>query len=430
MVDKREQYNAIKNAFEAGTRKAPGRAWDTISGNLDKQKGNDILREKVAQSFELHQKTAPQHVWTGVNRQLNIDRTWNNLRRVLDKYSATKRFARYAAAMLMLIILSVATAEYYQLFTGGHHENPASSFPGDAHSRYNNGTTPQDEAIAPAKIDKTNQLPVLKEVPTINITPANAPKATAESVLAFNLTRMARPAKIEAIPVTKPVIQPVAPTETPAVYASTENNKATAQFSRFGVGVVAGLNKTTLLNNETRMSEDSRSLISSSTAFGLSYGITARYAITQHGSLHASFYFADRVKQTYHTYIKGIYTQKEIVLDYKKITLSYQRNLLTNMAGTSITSYVRGGLYQAWLTSANVSYNRVGSASQEYITYDNGINLQVGQQAGKGKLKIAYGLNFEQGRNNIYSGNKIKPADFNVTITRRMGAFTELFYTF
>lgn len=200
------------------------------------------------------------------------------------------------------------------------------------------------------------------------------------------------------------------------------------------VGVIYALNKTSLMNNETRSSFDKKSLISSSASFEGAYGATASLICNDKHGINVMGYFQSRTTQQYGLYVEGRYADKVITLDYGKVALAYQRNVISKSNDfrklkSSLT--FKGGVYYGWLKTMSVNYIGTNHISDDnYTKADIGLILQAGQDLRLNHFIFGYGLNLEQGLKNIYSGNAEIPSYFNRTVTFNAGVYLNFRYRF
>lgn len=104
----------LKEGFAQQTAKAvPVALWSAISEELGTTVSLDEqLDQKVKASFIEEQPKAPHKVWTAVNRQLNIDRTWQKISAALDapaKYIDWKLRGLQGLVLALLLLLWVRT---------------------------------------------------------------------------------------------------------------------------------------------------------------------------------------------------------------------------------------------------------------------------------------------------------------------------------
>lgn len=104
----------LKEGFhQQATKVAPVALWSAISEELGTAASLDEqLDQKVKTSFTEEQPKAPHKVWTAVNRQLNIDRTWQRISAALDapaQYIDWKLRTLQGLVLALLLLLWVRT---------------------------------------------------------------------------------------------------------------------------------------------------------------------------------------------------------------------------------------------------------------------------------------------------------------------------------
>lgn len=113
----------VKDSFSANSKAAPGFLWGAISEELSTPpiSVDAILDDKLKEGFLAEEtKKTPSKVWYAVSRQLNIDKTWGRINKVLDKEPVVSdwsgRIARFfAVAALLLLLLKTCTHEPYTI---------------------------------------------------------------------------------------------------------------------------------------------------------------------------------------------------------------------------------------------------------------------------------------------------------------------------
>ena len=117
MEDKRNLDDLIKSSFDKINKGAPNDLWGKLSSALDadaespqspeEDLSNTPLDIKVKESFSSLNRKVPKQVWTAINRQLNIERTWEGISNELDKTKPLLKPKTWiAAAVLLLLLLS------------------------------------------------------------------------------------------------------------------------------------------------------------------------------------------------------------------------------------------------------------------------------------------------------------------------------------
>ena len=182
-----------------------------------------------------------------------------------------------------------------------------------------------------------------------------------------------------------------------------------------------------LLNNETRNSFDENSLISTDPTFKQNWGLTLNYNLTGKSTLATEIHFLSKVGQQYKMYGEGEYLKKGLELQYHKIYIQYQRNLLERGKGIPSWFTIKAGVYGGMLQE------KLGELRQEesrYASFDYGFRLALGQENKLGRTVIGYGLSTERGLKNVFRGTEKLPAAFNKTYIQNFGTYLNVRYTF
>lgn len=97
---------------------APTTLWDSIANSLNNEDltTDAVLDEKLKESFLEGEKIkTPNKVWYAINRQLNIDKTWKNISKVLDKNPVVSDWRKRTLsfmALTALLLLLLKTCNY------------------------------------------------------------------------------------------------------------------------------------------------------------------------------------------------------------------------------------------------------------------------------------------------------------------------------
>ncbi|MBL4658391.1 MAG: hypothetical protein JKX73_10345, partial [Flavobacteriales bacterium] len=173
------------------------------------------------------------------------------------------------------------------------------------------------------------------------------------------------------------------------------------------------------------------SLIRTTPTYAASYGLVANYDFNYKNALSTEFYINAKAEQDYGVYIEGLYFDKSIELNYSKVTLLYQRNILQFSKVIPSRYTVKAGGYWGFLKTKRKYYNdKIVSSSESYTDMDYGVKLAIGQEKELSSIVLGYGLNSEYGFKNIFAGNDRVPADFNETHTFNVGGYINLKYKF
>lgn len=109
----------VKDGFLSETKSAPTFLWGAISTELSSPSASvdAALDDKLKQGFLTQEiKKTPHKVWYAVSRQLNIDKTWERISKVLDKEPVVSdwsgRMLRFlTGAAILLLLLKTCTNE-------------------------------------------------------------------------------------------------------------------------------------------------------------------------------------------------------------------------------------------------------------------------------------------------------------------------------
>lgn len=113
----------VKDGFLSDSKAAPVFLWGAISEELNTAPVSldATLDHKLKEGFLTQEtKKTPNKVWYAVSRQLNIDKTWNRISKVLDKEPVVSdwsgRILRFfAGAALLLLLLKTCTHTPYTI---------------------------------------------------------------------------------------------------------------------------------------------------------------------------------------------------------------------------------------------------------------------------------------------------------------------------
>ena len=199
-----------------------------------------------------------------------------------------------------------------------------------------------------------------------------------------------------------------------------KNGRKILNIRNFEAGPVWVYHNSWLLNNETRNSFDKNSLISTNPTYKQNWGLTLNYNLTGKSTLATEIHFLSKAGQQYKMYGEGEYLKKGLELQYRKIYIQYQRNLLERGKGIPSWLTVKAGVYGGMLQE------KLGELRQEesrYASFDYGFRLALGQENKLGRIVIGYGLSTERGLKNVFRGTEKLPAAFNKTYIQNFGTY-------
>lgn len=458
MAEKNNIEGKIKESFEGMSGRAPDSIWKEMNQRLSDV---NTIDQKVKESYKKVEREAPAKVWVGVNKQLNIDRSWKGVKRMLVWRTFWKRTRRVAALAILLLLFGwrgyEILVEQPQQQALNHNKQPRRANITKKTQESSLDKPLQQEDVLQSNVSSESsetkdrdhvsesQNPHINKMEKGFVSESNVnsiPNSQFENYqLELTVNEINRKridvedfnilAEIPRLPIKRIEVG----TQTFEIIPLNNLEKFDSlltqqQFKRFETGIIYSYNLTSLINNETRISYDKRSLIASETSFASEYGFTGSFHFSPKNGITALAFIQSGIKQQYKTYVKGNYTTEERKLNYGKLAITYQRNFHRKIPVVKSKYIVRTGLYYAWLKNESKVFDNVTISSPSIYTNDFGLILQAGQEITKSSFSIGYGLNLEYGLKNIYLGEGQTPADFNRTNTFGVGAFMSARYLF
>lgn len=418
-------------------------------------KKNINIDKKIKDSFETLNKKAPQKSWDLINRQLIIDKTWKNIFNELNM-SGIYRIMKYAAVILLILSISFSGIKYFsnknEILSNKHDvntireqntniieekdviKNQEDLYSINDENKSNkkdiltNVTIPPNTADNAGNSDSENKGQKSKEnnkIIVINngkedteLQHKNNLIATSDNVNKINYKKIVLDIKPGGIyiDVAKPYFN-----------KSYEETKSSGLLAgEFELGVFYSYTNTLIYNNETRLGLDEKSLTNMASNYEHVYGIIASYNFNTKNSLLTQIHIKEGAKQNFTKYENGYLNNKQLELNYFKISLLYQRNIYYNTA-LPVKFFIRTGVYYSFLKSANETVNDATiSKYNDYLSYDFGLEGMLGLRNETNRFIIEYGLRSEYGLVNIFSGTDKMNSDLNKTNIINTGIFVTL----
>lgn len=431
----------IKDSFQSINKKAHSDLWGGISSALNEQElpnsepGKDPLSKKVQEAFTAYKYITPEVVWYKINKQLNIDRVWDEVSDELDKEPVfeLKRLYKMVAAIVMLLLTPITLMD--EKFTG---ENPTGIFSSSIAPAMNEVNIANDSApveIAEVLSESNNNgNESLTNETFFNDTLINKPR----EAIHHNQQQITKEENksVYNVAFTDPVYTPMAVLELPkrsishvkeTESTSVSNPQKRMAGNRFSLGPSFSYNNTWLINNETRKAQDKGSLISANKTFKENFGVVLFYQLSPNGFIASDLKFVSRTGQQYHMFRNGNYEELNLELNYSKSFFFYQHNFFTNNRSIFSDITVRLGGYGAMLLQKN---GEIRSTESNYSNSDFGLYAALGQEKKIGNFILSYGINADKGITNIFKGNELIPARFNKTYNINVGTYFHLRYPF
>lgn len=433
MDNKGNIENKIKQSFDAMDAKVPEGLWGKINDSLS---DIDPLTNKVKESFEAtnNNEDIPESVWDGINQQLNIDKSWLNIKRQLDLRTFYRKSRKYAALLLLLLTFGYGGFKVFKGSDGVEKTavNQNQIFDQAGIEKITSEKVETQDIKKSISIKESEEKINLKLPPKEKYQTANSSK---ESITNRNPLRVVSSTEEKELE----ILDAIEISEFPMLSLSSSNTEiskmeiiikpiATKKFKKgWEIGIISNLDQTWIFNNETRKSFDNESLISSTPGNHLNFGLISTYNISKNHSVNLLYYNSHRISQSFNTYHRGRYISKSLNFNFRKIALSYQYNFLPG--NTKLFDYqfnAKGGVFYSSLKEGLVSQTESQNEVSEQYSNQFGALFQLGQDLIKEPFTISYGFNLEQGFNNLYVGDLYSPADFNKTNNFNIGGYISL----
>lgn len=180
----------VKDGFLSKSKAAPVFLWGAISEELNTTplSLDATLDDKLKEGFLTQEtKKTPNKVWYAVSRQLNIDKTWDRISKVLDKEPVVSdwsgRILRYfAGAALLLLLLKTCTHHPYTIPNADlvHQiSHPTKEIDKTPSTRLENNTSSNSEKQENSNFNKTT----FNDLESPNATNANPSKANNKKLI-------------------------------------------------------------------------------------------------------------------------------------------------------------------------------------------------------------------------------------------------------
>lgn len=415
------------------------------------------IETKIKENFDGLNKPAPPHIWDNLNKQLNIDRTWQRIDKKLDRRSGIIYRRKIASIAALLLLLLGGTIYLFKNKSGQftyiteltnkqEQKNPNKSAIAENNNfkkEKNRNDKPEPLVQAqsskkgkanPVIIMQNNDIPqnftsqqFNKNKGIVNNNPSrNLIEKTMENDSLSFISIM----PVKSIFVANPERND---TVLPNLCVSSDSNlTATISIRKkgFEIGTTYSYNNIWIINNDTRNSFDENSLIQTTPTYAGSYGLVANYNISVNSSVSTEFYINSKYIQEYDEFIEGRFTNKATEFNYYKLTLLYQFNINQSPYKTIPSKYTfKAGVYGASLKNHKQYFNRIYiSETDKFTATDYGVKLAIGEEKKFGHIIVGYGINGEYGLKNIFDGNSQMPSQFNVTNNALIGGYVILKY--
>ncbi len=449
----------IRRSFKKGAPKAPGDLWSSLSESLDES----TLDAEVKEAFEESDLQAPEAVWDGVNRQLNIDSTWLNIKRSLDWRST--RIWWYRAAMLLVPLIA-----FWYLGTNLGEQSP--ELPAVSSDQII-ATDGQEEASSATAQPNSEAVQSEAKPESLDHDASSTPLQTEEKLAVTEDTDLPQKIKAEVDPVllaaadTKPtekaplalvdsssedlkalvaapitlrdwhllpgISGPILPLQAigpKAASANSEFASSKAKGARWQLGFRLNYDRFVFDNNISRQAEDRNSLIAGQTDAGLNYELFLNYTWSTHSRVELTYNWDESLEQNYNRFGEGLFLSEQIAYRFQSFSMIYTHrfNLHSGLRAPGIL--LSAGPYYSALKSVRFEGD-LGQENRSDLYGDRyGVVLRIGQEFKAGDISLSYGLQGQVGLNNFHRGNAQLPASFDQSRIQRWGFYLGTAYSF
>ena len=478
---------SINQAFDPdhSSKKAPNALWSGIQSDLDVST-ETLLDQKIKSVYE-HQDAVfntKNSTWNSIQRQLNVDKAWNQIQQILDKHPVitdhrSKMFRFLLAASVLLLFFRTCTPLEYKNNTDVLAIQESDQFhneTNEAHEVKSNLQTSSINLDSESSIistkdfhesasnhghNNTPELPnAFRAVDRVQGNIANsAISRTKTADLNHHSTNTVVHERqshevLEQSAVVNPVLAQVeseaqntkSTFDTNALFTLEPQNLSIDQqenkpsmlssdkkpMGKLSIGTFLVMNSTMILKNQTREGFNSGSHVENVYGFAGNYGLWMNYRINEHSDIVAEFSLDAVSKQSYNVFFNGAYYNEEWIFKQNRILLGYKHrfNIIKGLKPSSV--FLQSGVYAAYLREANLYYNGTlmfdGLAMHK--RFDMGLNLIIGHEIYLDRLVLQYGFRTDLGVLDIFDEHDSSGKSEDPTNILNMGAYIGLGYRF
>lgn len=186
----------------------------------------------------------------------------------------------------------------------------------------------------------------------------------------------------------------------------------------FSLGSTFAVNFISTINPSTNDGLDKNSLTLNQANFGIGYGISGEYNISDKHGIEIAALINNQQGHKYSDYQEGKYTNHELKLDYSQLALLYKRkNARIGVFHKPVSFNWIAGAYIAYLKNANYFENSTALiVTKEYKKTDSGIIVGSGYDIyPSNHWLVSTSVCLGVGVTNIFSGNSKIPSNLNET---------------
>jgi hypothetical protein len=425
---------ALRQAFAQRQQSAPPKVWqkidrqlrlDQVWSGIDKALNEKTcppslaLDQQLRQAFEQQpRRTAPKQAWQKVDRQLQIDRTWQRIQGHLP----LSKPLHLGYPWLRWLFTTLALFPYFHI--GLESSFPPPSLPLAAGSLNTAQTAKpslgmrvlwQHWSLVQQSLGQGSNPPSLawampsKQKMPMLASPAQDKNSNAEEQTSVNVAKPQAPQAQEVMTSSKelgplPQVQALLPLSitqqtTRASVEKIPQLKPQRQLT-WEAGMLYSFTTGWVMNADTRRSLNVNSLISTTALGNHSFGLVAMRHLSNKDALVLAFKPQTKIRQDFSYYEQGVFKQKRMEFEYLRMEVLYQRNLWQYHRNHNLVGVI--GAYGARLRYQTESYEQIKiNRTTYYSSYDYGLSFQLGQESRFKSFTLAYGLHGSVGVHNV-----------------------------
>lgn len=398
---------------------------------------------------ENNSENPPDHIWEGIQDELDIDGVWDRIESDFDAEQKKKWFffARVAASVLLviaggglLLFFSHLLQIPEQVADRTHDDNTVTqevivdADPNSAEDMMQTGadvTIPadvSDHAIQESLQDR--EVPVFREeyADRRELYPKDNGISIETEIIAYQNDISSLPAHMEAIK--EAFIRPdyeqhtiaanrfsgaheTHPESLAFVPITEEHDVETGNVPFAWFGLTGQLANTWMLNDKTFEAFRRDEFTATEPSFGSNLGMRAGVNIDARLSLQTEFMWHSRSNQHYREYIHGNYVQNSLTLDYYMLSMLLKYSPVKSSPEHWLLAGGYGGLMKGAVQNID---GHTREMTADYHRTDYGLLLGYEYRFGLGRhFSFNPGVFIKTGLNNIFSGNEHTPYYLNRT---------------
>lgn len=450
----RDIHKKIKDSFEK-KQSAPD-LWGDISSKLSSS--SESIDEKVKESFNHNKYKVPEKVWSGVNKQLTIDKGWRKVQLYLKRATLFRKLQTAAVFIFLLFLFwtkvplpethktiitdskleELLKLKYSQQLLPSLNDTESDDHliqnKNDVNSDNDSEITEQalsnkknNSLINPKHSKKQNYLAPQKNIQV----PHDLKYLVASSHTSVKKNHISD-TSMKYIPINHSfnfernyIKELVIAKEYIKLPEPSHSDRKT-----FEVGVFGAMNESVLINNELRVALDPKSLVAFKPELGSQFGAVFVCRFNRKFSFQNMFVHA-HFQQAFEKFETGkLITEKA---DFRFLRVQSLGQFNHQLKNPNLSVAFKLGPYLSYLYRYKLFVNEEPVSNTENMMnrIDVGLTTHVGMEQNiKNKWVLDYGVNISKGMINLNTSTLKKPASFDPTRSFELGFYMSFRYKF